>query len=531
MKKFVSLLLAALLCLSMLCVASAETTLTKVYSLENIDVISGSSLLSVETRDGYAMASLDGTLLTEAKYTNNFDLEYGYIYAYENTESFNDEGILRQDGSALTEFKYGDIDFLNECYALGIVLVSATADAFDYESYSDDQYWNIDTVDVIYLPEGKVIATLPRANYMDAYAQGDVIYIEDRTGSVVTAYDSQFNALGTVSSLYSSDYAPEEYVTFRANGQYGIQDAAGNQILAPSYAYIYLSSGYRGMVPVSDGEKEGMVDLATGTTVVPCEYDDVNYCYYSTYTDSEDYSYTAYGYFCVEKDGKLGYLDLQGNVTCEPKYAADNLDNNGCSATFTDMAGNFNILAADGVETPITGYQNVSPLYYGEGMFYRVTNEDYDYGMIDWHGNVVLPCEYDSIDLTGDGKYVIATTGYGDYADVYEITVTASSADKGKVAGMSGEKPAPAADEAVTAESAGNPAVAALLDSALSLLNADAAANGVAAASLLNSAAQLLTGNDAAISVLNSAAALLSADAAANAPSVITLIQTVQTMF
>ena len=54
-------------------------------------------------------------------------------------------------------------------------------------------------------------------------------------------------------------------------------------------------------------------------------------------------------------------------------------------------------------------------------MFYRVNTEDYDYGMIDWHGNVVLPAQYTSIDASGDGLYVLADVDY-ETQELYEVT-------------------------------------------------------------------------------------------------------------
>ena len=55
-----------------------------------------------------------------------------------------------------------------------------------------------------------------------------------------------------------------------------------------------------------------------------------------------------------------------------------------------------------------------------------MNTEDYDYGMIDWHGNVVLPAQYTSIEASGDGLYVLADVDY-ETQELYEVTLPATS--------------------------------------------------------------------------------------------------------
>ena len=229
---------------------------------------------------------------------------------------------------------------------------------------------------------------------------GHSLNVENRASGEVTTYDLSFNALGTVNSLYDDSLAQMDVTTFYERGT-GLMDGEGNVIADPVYDSI--GSFYGGYAYVSLDDKYGLIDEA-GNIALAIEYDDVDTSYYLPLSGSgEGSGYNAFGYFAVELDGKLGYVDEQGNVTCEPKYSVDVLDNNGASATYTDLEGKFHILAADGVETVVEGYEDVYPLNYLGGMFYRVTNEDYDYGVIDWHGNVVLPAQYNSINASGDG--------------------------------------------------------------------------------------------------------------------------------
>lgn len=521
MKKFIALLIAALLCISMLASASAETSL--LFKGTNVDWINGTNLLRVQDKTGYGFADLTGKQLTGNLYDNSFYFEDGIITTSQlNTNSTNCEGALNLDGSVAIPFKYGDIKVLSPEWALGFTLVPATKDNFDYESWNSDDVYLIGSVDVYNLAAGACVGTLTRDQYTSAYAVGNCINIENRMTGVVTTYDAQFNALGTVKYTSSADFATLDRSTFRENGQYGIKDAAGNVILPPSFYSIY---DYRyGYAEVSTGEKEGLVDY-NGKVVLPAEFDEVKTGYYMPTSETYDTTgYNAFGYYCIVKNGKLGYATEGGVITCEPKYSKDIMENNGASATYTDMEGILHIMAADGVDTPITGVDRVRPANYAGGMFYVVTDSDYNYGLVDWHGNEIFPCQYDGIDFSGDGKYVMVNVDY-EHCEIYEITYPVAAAPAAPAA------EAPAAEAAPAA--AGDPAAAkSLVESALVLLNTNAAANKDAAISLLSSAnATAGTANPAVTALLDNAIALLTADAATNAPAVTSLLQSAVSLF
>lgn len=405
--------------------ALAEATVTPMETLAGAEWIDGTSLLAIEGENGLsAMANIDGTPLTDAIYSS-FSADGGVIIAARpDVDDINARGALRPDGTELIPFAYGDIEVLSSEWAVGVKLVDATEDQYDYTVwFEDDVYLLIDTVDVYNLTTGECLATFTRDEYADAQVYGHTINIENRSTGEVTTYDLSFTALGTVDAIWSEDLAQVDYATRYDNG-YSLVDAEGNALTSSTYASI--TSIYGGYAKVELNGKYGLIDLE-GNEVLPCEYDDVRYSYYMpTDAEGETYGYNAHGYFAVVVDGKLGYVDQQGNMTCEPAYSADVLENYGASATYTDLEGKFHIVAADGVETVVEGYADVYPLSYTGGMFYRVNTEDYDYGMIDWHGNVVLPAQYTSVEASGDGLYVLADVDY-ETQELYEVTLPATS--------------------------------------------------------------------------------------------------------
>lgn len=410
--------------------AMADVSLESLGTLEDTEWVSGTNLLRTEGSAGYGLQTIDGTAVTEQIYGMSMYCENGYITVYTAEGGLNSEGLLSQEGKELMPLQYGDVDVLSDSWALGLVLAEATADQYDYTSlWGDEAYYLIQTVDVYHIADGEAacLASLSRDQYMDASAAGKYINIQDRSTSTVSTYDAEFNQVATDVSLYDVPEDAKELTTFRDNGQTGLMDAEGNVIMEASFYTIYDFNG--DYARVSDGEKTGLIDKQ-GNVILPAEYDDVDSSYYAPMNEEGDtVGYNCYGYFAVEKDGKLGYVDESGAVTCEPKYSADAADNYGASATIVDLEGNTILLAADGTENVLEGYDSIYALNYGSGMFYQVRDEDYNCGMIDWHGNVLLPCEYSGIELSGDGNYVLAESreNYGS-SELYQIVFSGTDA-------------------------------------------------------------------------------------------------------
>lgn len=504
-RKMCLLLTAAMLAGSCM---SASAAVMKTNTLQDVDLIYNSSLLEKRGSNGYALASLDGTALTGEIYAN-FTTDGAYIIAAENKDTMDCRGVLDHAGKELVPCKYSEIDVLNENWILAVMLEEATADKYDYSSW-DDEYYLIKTVDVYNVTDGAAAcaATLTRDQYIDSRAYGPYINIQDRTTNAVTTYDAAFNVVAEVDDVYDEELPVGDRFTFDENGQEGLKDAAGNVVMPASFKYIYdFRYGY---AEVSTGDLYGLIDY-DGNVVVPAEYEEVNTSYYLPVDENGDTSgYNANGYFTVIKDGKLGYVTAGGNVTCEPKYSEDLMENSGASCMFTDMEGNTRILAADGVETVIEGYDRVYPLYYGSGMYYEVRDADYNTGMIDWHGEVIFPCEYSSIELTADGQYVVVELNDYTTTEIYQLTTeTAAPAD------VPVEEPAveavaeevPAAEEAVeevpadeAAPSGDNADVIVLIDSSVTLLNAGSGNDAVIA--LLTEAVNLLGDSNSSATLL-----------------------------
>ncbi len=405
MKRFAILLAAMLLCLSTLG-ACAELSLTEVYTFdEHVVMISDTNVLYKQIGEGYALFDLNGSQLTEPEFYYDFTQEHGRLKVTKiSDDTMTSRGMLNADGTVAVPFQYSEVENPNEFWALGVVLEVATGEEYDYFGFNGNDNYNIVTVDVYSMPEGKLVATLDRDQYVKAYACGPYINIIDRQDHV-RSYDAAFNLVQDGGYSYSFDYIPGAIESFTGGEdyKYGLRTVADESVLIePHFEYLSVDEETQtlGMMVFGDeDDKEGLVDLQ-GNVIVPAEYDRINKAFYHAYDASEIDAYVVGGYICVEKDEKLGYVDLSGKETCPAKYSEDDASVYGMSMLVGDK-----LVAADGVETDLNGYDSVYALTTSGGMYYKVSGEEY--GVIDWHGELVVPMEYDSISLSGDGQHLL----------------------------------------------------------------------------------------------------------------------------
>ena len=163
-------------------------------------------------------------------------------------------------------------------------------------------------------------------------------------------------------------------------------------------------------------------------------------------------------------------------------------------------------------------------------MYYKVTDEDYNYGVIDWHGDVVAEVKYDSVDLSGDGQYLLLQIEYNAPCELVKLVYNGASAPAAPA-----EEPAAAEDGGEDAASADDgsgsvdfTAIKSLIDSAITLANTDAVANKDAIIGLLNSAATTLAESKPEVkAVLDSAIAIMNSGAV-DGSSVATILNSVK---
>lgn len=201
------------------------------------------------------------------------------------------------------------------------------------------------------------------------------------------------------------------------NNTYGFADKNGNVVIDYIYENAYPFSS--GLAPVKKGGKWGYIDTK-GNVVIDfsLEENEANYffeglcCIYNSEKnkygciDKErnviiDYIYDNIGFFseglcCVEKDGKIGYIDSQGNIVVDFKFVPLDGGNygffdglalvyDGNKEVFIDKQGNIALIP-----------QYVVCSSFFEGLCI-VKNDNGKCGFMDKQGNVVIDFQYDAI--------------------------------------------------------------------------------------------------------------------------------------
>ncbi|MDO4620549.1 MAG: DUF1002 domain-containing protein [Lachnospiraceae bacterium] len=501
-----------------------ETTLPKASQIRNSD--------NFWVRDpesdsrAYALGAADGSLLTDYAYDSSVYVrgEYGIL------EVRTDAGWNAANGSGelLTEQTYDVLEVPKEAWLVGYKLKSTTKEEeTDFTGTSDAKY-TITQADIYHVENGSasLVASLKHDEVakIDAF-DNERIGVCGRDGKW-SVYDSSFNAMVTDQDEKYDAESLSDLQNVGVNGQQGLSAYDGTEILPPTYknVYNYLYDGK--YVPVSDGDKTGLIDLE-GHLVLPLLFDSVERNYDAIKYLGNYAGYDNLGYFAVVKDGKICYAVASGEVTCETGLEKSELDIEGAAAAKENGDGTFTLFAADGVQSEITA-EDLSVCERSCGMLWYGENEDGKSTLYDWHGTVLLE-DYDDYHMTYSHGYLAARNGDEiticrvDYEGMDELNAEAHQS--------SGNNGTAALTRESDSASGSYGAVKKLINSALKIMSSDYEVNASSAASMLKKASGKLTdaGEESAASLLDSAVTLLESGSG-DAASVEALLDTVLEM-
>ena len=435
MKKLLIALVALALCVPAMAEApAAQISLEPAGSFSAYANFEDDCARVIDENDEYLMGVFDiqGNELIPFSYPALDDYGVCSYYTVQAEDGVNMLGALNAAGEVVVPLAYGDIDFLSEKWAVGVKLEVTDGEDYDYQALFGDENYIVTAYDVYDLESAAMVGTLTREQMSSIEAHGDYIFVEDHAGEV-TMYDAAFSALGTADSLYEAYGSSDEGVVFLPTGEvvapgyrfsgdlgsgllcvsdenydYGVIDLAGNVIVdfgAYDTIYDYDESGY---ARVEKDDKYGLIDLA-GNLVVPCEYDG-----FESLSYGGRYVYGLNGYACVEKDGKYGYVSLEtGEVTCPINYASPTII--GLSMIVPDISGELYIIAADGTTTA-TSYAEFNEYPGGDGTLLKAMTAEEKWGLVDWHGNVLVEPVYDyasAMLISPDGTAVLLSSEDG----------------------------------------------------------------------------------------------------------------------
>ena len=443
MRKWMARMLALVLVL--LCAAaSAETKMETVdLTARDLELNRYTNTLAVRDEDGiYAVMNAAGEKLTDTPYLALRTKEAGFTCAVQ--EGVNIWGYVDGTGNELVPMAYGDIQVMSDRWQAGVALTEATAENYDYRTlFGDKEYFLVDTVDVFYC--GTKVGTLTRSEWGSATAYGDYLSVRDLNGDY-HFYSSAWELsprTAEFSGEYDDDYKSKT-VWHQGSGQAAftpectltadqvqkttwikdklIMDLQGNVLanLQDKVGTVYSETN--GYVRVrSDNGLYGLYSV-NGEQILACEYDEIN---------ASDNLFDT-GYLYVVKDGKGGFVNLQGEATTAFAYSKDVMKDNTPFASLTNLDGTIIVLSAKAGELPehyadvqmVSGYSNQG------AQVFAAQNADGQAALIDLDGNQVIPFEgspYDStydLTISYDGSVVLGSAGSREY-HIYSLTYEA----------------------------------------------------------------------------------------------------------
>lgn len=327
-----------------------------------------------------------------------------YTAAFES--GLNTLMIIDGAGKPITGAAYGEIRSLGEDWAYCIVLSEGTEEDYDYKSWN--AYYIADRFDFVYLPTSTFVGSLNRTQFKEARAYGEYLIVEDDAKNVTVyntrmapvqcdftkLYDYTFKSDGenifnvftgeTVATGYTGVSVEKNYLIARTKSyEYALLDTQGNMLLPAEYRYISYNTNFFKLDQRDSNNKTvcGAYDPVTGA-LLPCAYDAVNSM---TAIDGEVY-------FLVEKDGKIGYVNGKGEVTCPIAYSKNALTSLGLSMYAADLDGTIKLISADGQITPLPGVVEINKYSASNanGRYILAKNNDGLWGVMDWHGKTVV---------------------------------------------------------------------------------------------------------------------------------------------
>ena len=385
-----------------------------------------------------------------------------YIYMSPNVTFFevsvesgvNTIGMIDGDGNEVMPMQYGDVQYLSDRWLMGVVLEDATVDHYDYKSYDGEHFYLIAAYDFYYC--GAKAGSLSRTEYEYAAPHGAFLYVKDKLGNF-SYYDSAFNK-----SAYTGDGGSAEYEEnfidhsvwhlgsnqqafvpgctltpddvdqdiYCINNQFF--DLQGNLLFVGASPYDRVRDFAGDYAAVTAFGKYGLINRQ-GEEVVPCAYDSIS-CYDV---------YMSAGYQFVIKDGKVGYVDAQGNETTEFKYGKDLVPVETSPFTYLKNLENKIIVISAAIGELPDLYDDVQMSSNMDGCPLIVVEKNDNAGVIDLYGNMVIPMDGTygdcyNIGLSNDGTVAFGYRGDKEYT-IYHIEHTQSGPANEPAAESAGE--------------------------------------------------------------------------------------------
>lgn len=273
----------------------------------------------------------------------------------------------------------------------------------------NDLYGVIDRKgNIVITPEyNEIVIPNPEKGIFVCYQEDKAIILNEKTEQLFTQYDSVEPI--RLKNITSDLMYEKSVFKYRKDGKYGVIHFEGKEITKAIYDEIESLSYKEGELLVSQEEKYGVIDIA-GNKMTEIIYDKISVDGY--YTDKNLYEYAGYVVAVKTQEGyRYGYLNYKGKEILKTEYndilrVKEILDND-----------NFYLICAKNGQYGMM--KNESQILESEyqSIRYDATNKvlvvekSKKYGIASLEGNIIVPIQYNQIDITG--AYIYAENEQG----------------------------------------------------------------------------------------------------------------------
>lgn len=222
--------------------------------------------------------------------------------------------------------------------------------------------------------------------------------LNDKMEQIYTTF-SDINAIQIKNNTEKYSYQTQ-VLKYKENDKYGILSIDGKKITDAKYDEIESVAYKTNVLAVKQNDKYGVINTK-GKTIVNCEYDTISADYY--YNDNSKYEYAGYIVSVKTDNGyRYGYIKYDGKVLLKPEYTQ--IDRIPLEEEEKQI---YLIAYKDGQagliknKSIVLDHEYESIEYNGENNVLTIGRAR-KYGVTDLKGKIILPLEYDEIDVVGN---------------------------------------------------------------------------------------------------------------------------------
>ena len=242
-----------------------------------------------------------------------------------------------------------------------------------------------------------IIIPNPEKAVFVCYKEDEIKVLNEKNQEIFTEYE-QVEPI-RLKNIASDLMYEKSVLRYLEQGKYGLINFEGKKVTKPIYDEIEALPYKEGELLVKQNDKYGVINIK-GNKLVNIDYAQIEIDGY--YTNEEGYKYSGYIVSNKTQEGyRYGYIDIESKLILESEYNQ--------LKRITDIEDNENIyligakngqygMIKNGEEIIKNEYQSIE---YDEANNLLVIEKSKKYGITNLEGKIIVPTQYNQIDITG----------------------------------------------------------------------------------------------------------------------------------